>query len=56
MVSVILVRLEIPLVVVPGSEVDEGIIAGVGNEIVELKVFPAVPPVLTILSLVSPAQ
>ena len=39
----------------PGSEVDEGIISAVGNEIIELKGFPAVPPVLTILSLVSPS-
>ena len=52
-VSVIPVRLEIPLVVVPGSEVDEGFVARVVNEVVEVKLFPAVPPVLTVLPLVS---
>ena len=53
-VPVVLVGLGIPLVVVAGSEMDEGFIAGFVNEIIEVKRFPAVPPVLTILPLVSP--
>ena len=52
-VSVILVRFKIPAVVFARSEVDEGFIARVVNEVIEVKLCPTVPPVLTILPLVS---
>ena len=52
-VSVILVTLGVPLVVVARSQMDVWFISRIANEVMEVKRFSRVPPVLTISSSVS---
>merc|ERR1712062_317372 len=54
-VPVILVTLGVPGVVVARGQVDIGLSSGVANEVIEVKGSTRVPPVLTILSSVSPS-